>query len=95
MSTSTCARKYEYAVRVGMFEWKGLNFEPMHINFPMTNSKFLHDVDFNGILVDFLMSLNIGYSEISQLLFNNIHQNLLIHPKHYDKEYEVLEMVKN
>ena len=63
----------------------------MHINFPMTNSKFLHDVDSNGILVEFLMSLNHGYSEISQPLFI---KNLLIHPKHYDKEYEVLEMVK-
>ena len=36
--------------------------------------KFLHDVDFNGIVVDFLITLNNGYSEISQLLFNNIHQ---------------------
>ena len=34
----------------------------------MTNSKFLHDVDFNGILVDFLMSLNNGYSEIPRYL---------------------------
>ena len=43
----------------------------------IANSKFLHDVDSNGILVDFLISLNHGYSEISQLLFNNIHQKLV------------------
>ncbi len=53
-----------------------LIFTINHINVPMTNSKFLHDVDFNGILVDFLMSLNNGYSEISQLLFNNIHHKI-------------------
>ena len=42
-----------------------------------TFSKFLYDVDSNGILVDFLISLNHGYSEISQLLFNNIHQKFV------------------